>query len=127
MSFFVAFVFVSTPVSFGVSVVSCCCCCIKTLVTFCLGLHFTGDSIVVAPSQTLTNREYYLLRSAAIQIIRHLGIVGECNIQYALNPDSEEFYVIEVHQNICDCLLKVAVVVRVLLYFLSERELRIFQ
>jgi carbamoyl-phosphate synthase large subunit/carbamoyl-phosphate synthase small subunit len=61
-----------------------------------LGIH-TGDSIVIAPSQTLTNSEYFLLRRAAIKIIRHLGVVGECNIQYALNPESEEFYVIEVN------------------------------
>eukprot|EP00667_Euglena_gracilis_P000224 EG_transcript_224 len=61
-----------------------------------LGIH-TGDSIVIAPSQTLTNSEYFLLRRAAIKIIRHLGVVGECNIQYALNPESEEYYVIEVN------------------------------
>jgi len=61
-----------------------------------LGIH-TGDSIVVAPSQTLTNQEYYMLRKAAIKIIRHLGVVGECNIQYALNPRSSEFCVIEVN------------------------------
>eukprot|EP01012_Entosiphon_sulcatum_P008386 TRINITY_DN1451_c0_g1_i1.p1 TRINITY_DN1451_c0_g1~~TRINITY_DN1451_c0_g1_i1.p1 ORF type:complete len:1504 (-),score=301.74 TRINITY_DN1451_c0_g1_i1:54-4418(-) len=61
-----------------------------------LGIH-TGDSIVVAPSQTLTNREYYLLRKAALTTICHLGVVGECNIQYALHPDSEEYYVIEVN------------------------------
>jgi len=61
-----------------------------------LGIH-TGDSIVIAPSQTLTNREYYLLRRAAIKIIRHLGVVGECNIQYALNPESDEYFVIEVN------------------------------
>ena len=52
-----------------------------------LGIH-TGDSIVVAPSQTLSNAEYFKLRSVAIKVARHLGIVGECNIQYALNPDS---------------------------------------
>ena len=52
-----------------------------------MGIH-TGDSIVVAPSQTLTNREYFMLRSTAIKVVRHLGIVGECNIQYALHPDS---------------------------------------
>ncbi|XP_045785143.1 CAD protein isoform X1 [Maniola jurtina] len=61
-----------------------------------LGIH-TGESIVVAPSQTLSNREYYLLRNTAIKVIRHFGIVGECNIQYALNPYSEEFYIIEVN------------------------------
>jgi len=61
-----------------------------------LGIH-TGDSIVVAPSQTLTNFEYYRLRKAAIKIIRHLGVVGECNIQYALDPFSMEYCVIEVN------------------------------
>lgn len=61
-----------------------------------LGIH-TGESIVVAPSQTLSNREYYKLRELSIKVIRHLGIVGECNIQYALNPDSEEYRVIEVN------------------------------
>ena len=54
-----------------------------------LGIH-TGESIVVAPSQTLNNSEYNMLRSTAIKLIRHLGIVGECNIQYALNPSSSE-------------------------------------
>jgi len=53
-----------------------------------LGIH-TGESIVVAPSQTLTNKEYNMLRSTAIKVIRHLGVVGECNIQYALDPESE--------------------------------------
>ncbi len=61
-----------------------------------MGVH-TGDSIVVAPSQTLTNREYHFMRSAAINAIRSLGIVGECNIQWALHPKSEEFRVIEVN------------------------------
>ena len=61
-----------------------------------MGVH-TGDSIVVAPSQTLTNREYHLLRSASIKVIRSLGIVGECNIQWALHPRSEEFRAIEVN------------------------------
>lgn len=61
-----------------------------------LGIH-TGESIVVAPSQTLTNRDYNRLRSTAIKCIRHLGVVGECNIQYALNPESEEFFIIEVN------------------------------
>jgi len=61
-----------------------------------LGIH-TGDSIVVAPSQTLSNHEYYLLRSAAIKIVRHLGVVGECNIQYALDPYSDDYCVIEVN------------------------------
>jgi carbamoyl-phosphate synthase large subunit len=61
-----------------------------------MGIH-TGDSIVVAPSQTLTNREYHLMRSSAMNAIRHLGIVGECNIQWALHQKSEEFRVIEVN------------------------------
>lgn len=52
-----------------------------------LGIH-TGESIVVAPSQTLNDHEYNMLRNTAIKVIRHLGIVGECNIQYALNPES---------------------------------------
>ena len=60
-----------------------------------LGVH-TGDSIVVAPSQTLSNREYYLLRQTALKVVRHLGIVGECNIQYALNPRSEQYCIVEV-------------------------------
>lgn len=54
-----------------------------------LGIH-TGESIVVAPSQTLNDHEYNMLRNTAIKVIRHLGIVGECNIQYALNPESEQ-------------------------------------
>ncbi|KAK3581322.1 hypothetical protein CHS0354_016168 [Potamilus streckersoni] len=61
-----------------------------------LGIH-TGESIVVAPSQTLTNVEYNILRTTAIKVIRHLGIVGECNIQYALNPESQEYFIIEVN------------------------------
>jgi carbamoyl-phosphate synthase large subunit len=61
-----------------------------------MGVH-TGDSIVVAPSQTLTNREYHLIRSASIKAIQSLGIVGECNIQWALHPNSEEFRAIEVN------------------------------
>ena len=61
-----------------------------------LGIH-TGESIVVAPSQTLTNREYHLLRETAIKIVRHVGIVGECNVQYALDPESEDYRVIEVN------------------------------
>ena len=61
-----------------------------------LGIH-TGESIVVAPSQTLTNSEYHKLRELAIKVIRHLGIVGECNIQYALDPKSEDYRVIEVN------------------------------
>jgi len=61
-----------------------------------MGIH-TGDSIVVAPSQTLTNREYHLLRLASIKVIQSLGIVGECNIQWALDPKSEEIRAIEVN------------------------------
>uniref|UniRef100_A0A8C5HYW5 Carbamoyl-phosphate synthase [ammonia], mitochondrial n=1 Tax=Gouania willdenowi TaxID=441366 RepID=A0A8C5HYW5_GOUWI len=61
-----------------------------------LGVH-TGDSIVVAPSQTLSNEEYHMLRETAIKVVRHLGIVGECNIQYALNPSSLEYCIIEVN------------------------------
>jgi carbamoylphosphate synthase large subunit/anthranilate/para-aminobenzoate synthase component II len=61
-----------------------------------LGIH-TGDSIVVAPSQTLTNREYFMLRRTALKVVRHLGIVGECNIQYALHPESERYCIIEVN------------------------------
>jgi len=61
-----------------------------------MGVH-TGDSIVVAPSQTMSNREYHLIRSTSINAIRALGIVGECNIQWALHPKSEEFRVIEVN------------------------------
>jgi len=61
-----------------------------------LGIH-TGESIVVAPSQTLTDSEYHKLRRIAIEVIRHLGIVGECNIQYALDPKSEDYRIIEVN------------------------------
>ena len=61
-----------------------------------LGIH-TGESIVVAPSQTLSNTEYHKLRALAIKIIRHIGIVGECNVQYALDPNSEDYRVIEVN------------------------------
>ena len=61
-----------------------------------LGIH-TGESIVVAPSQTLTNSEFHKLREIAIKIIRHIGIVGECNVQYALDPNSEDYRVIEVN------------------------------
>ncbi len=61
-----------------------------------LGIH-TGESIVVAPSQTLSNNEYHKLRELSIRIIRHIGIVGECNVQYALSPDSEDYRVIEVN------------------------------
>ncbi len=61
-----------------------------------LGIH-TGESIVVAPSQTLSNSEYHKLRELAIKIIRHIGIVGECNVQYAFDPNSEDYRVIEVN------------------------------
>ncbi|GIY47150.1 CAD protein [Caerostris extrusa] len=61
-----------------------------------LGIH-TGESIVVAPSQTLTNQEYNKLRTTAIKVVRHFGIVGECNIQYALNPNLQEYYIVEVN------------------------------
>lgn len=61
-----------------------------------LGIH-TGESIVIAPSQTLSNKEYHMLRETALKVVRHLGIVGECNIQYALNPESEEYCIIEVN------------------------------
>ncbi|KAJ2450023.1 carbamoyl-phosphate synthase (glutamine-hydrolyzing) cpa2 [Coemansia sp. RSA 2336] len=61
-----------------------------------LGIH-TGDSIVVAPSQTLSDEEYHMLRTAAIKIVRHMGVVGECNVQYALNPHSLEYCVIEMN------------------------------
>ena len=61
-----------------------------------LGIH-TGESIVIAPSQTLTNSEYHKLRALAIRIIRHIGIVGECNVQYAFDPQSEDYRVIEVN------------------------------
>ncbi|XP_012269304.2 CAD protein isoform X2 [Athalia rosae] len=77
--------------------------CFDNCITVCnmenvdpLGIH-TGESIVVAPSQTLNNREYNMLRTTAINVIRHFGVVGECNIQYALNPISEEYYIIEVN------------------------------
>src|SRR5207247_2696329 len=61
-----------------------------------MGIH-TGESIVVAPSQTLSNTEYHKLRSVALKVIRHIGIVGECNIQYALDPRSDDYRVIEVN------------------------------
>jgi len=61
-----------------------------------MGIH-TGESIVVAPSQTLTNKEYHKLRDVAIKVIRHLGVIGECNIQFALNPKSEDYRIIEVN------------------------------
>jgi carbamoyl-phosphate synthase large subunit len=61
-----------------------------------LGIH-TGESIVIAPSQTLTNSEYHKLRALSIRIIRHIGIIGECNVQYAFDPQSEDYRVIEVN------------------------------
>lgn len=61
-----------------------------------MGIH-TGESIVVAPSQTMTNDEYHMLRSTSIKVVRHLGIVGECNIQYALDPYSQDYCIIEVN------------------------------
>jgi carbamoyl-phosphate synthase/aspartate carbamoyltransferase len=61
-----------------------------------LGIH-TGDSIVVAPSQTLSDADYNMLRTTAVNVIRHLGVIGECNIQYALNPFSKEYRIIEVN------------------------------
>ncbi|KAK4337099.1 hypothetical protein RND71_043849 [Anisodus tanguticus] len=61
-----------------------------------LGVH-TGESIVICPSQTLTDEDYYRLRSMAIRIVRHLNIVGECNVQYAVDPNSNDFYIIEVN------------------------------
>jgi carbamoyl-phosphate synthase large subunit len=77
--------------------------CYDNCITVCnmenfdpLGIH-TGESIVVAPSQTLTNSEYHILRQLAIKIIRHIGVIGECNIQYALDPYSEDYRVIEVN------------------------------
>lgn len=77
--------------------------CFDNCITVCnmenfdpLGIH-TGESIVVAPSQTLTNSEYHKLRELAIRIIRHIGIVGECNVQYAFDPQSEDYRVIEVN------------------------------
>ena len=77
--------------------------CYDNCITVCnmenfdpLGIH-TGESIVIAPSQTLTNNEYHKLREIAIRIVRHIGIVGECNVQYALDPDSEDYRVIEVN------------------------------
>jgi carbamoyl-phosphate synthase (ammonia) len=61
-----------------------------------LGIH-TGESIVMAPSQTLSNEEYHMLREVAIRVVRHLGIIGECNIQYALHPESLEYAIIEIN------------------------------
>ncbi len=77
--------------------------CVDNCITVCnmenvdpLGIH-TGESIVIAPSQTLDNHEYQMLRTIALKVIRHLGIVGECNIQYALDPRSRDYRVIEVN------------------------------
>ncbi len=77
--------------------------CYDNCITVCnmenfdpLGIH-TGESIVIAPSQTLSNSEYHKLRALAIKIIRHIGIVGECNVQYAFDPKSEDYRVIEVN------------------------------
>ena len=61
-----------------------------------LGIH-TGDSIVVAPSQTLSDDDYMMLRRTAVNVIRHLGVIGECNIQYAVNPNAREYCIIEVN------------------------------
>ena len=61
-----------------------------------LGVH-TGESVVIAPSQTLTDEEYHMLRTTAIKVVRHLGIIGECNIQYALDPNSQDYCIIEVN------------------------------
>uniref|UniRef100_A0A915LI66 Carbamoyl phosphate synthase arginine-specific large chain n=1 Tax=Meloidogyne javanica TaxID=6303 RepID=A0A915LI66_MELJA len=61
-----------------------------------VGIH-TGESIVVAPSQTLNDHEYFMLRATALRVIRHFGIIGECNIQFALNPENMEYYIIEVN------------------------------
>jgi len=68
-------------------------------IIFILSFQFSisGDSIVVAPSQTLSNEEYHMLRKTSINVINHLGIIGECNIQYALCPYSLEYYIIEVN------------------------------
>jgi carbamoyl-phosphate synthase large subunit len=77
--------------------------CFDNCITVCnmenmdpLGIH-TGESVVIAPSQTLTNYEYHMLRSASLEIVRSLGIVGECNVQYALDPYTSQYYVIEVN------------------------------
>lgn len=77
-----------------------------------LGIH-TGDSIVVAPSQTLTNQEYNMLRSTAIKVIRHLRVVGECNIQYALDPHSTK---VVGNDQFLSCLFTNAQTVSVLHY-----------
>ncbi|KAH9248346.1 carbamoyl-phosphate synthase, large subunit [Batrachochytrium salamandrivorans] len=77
--------------------------CMDNCLTVCnmenfdpLGIH-TGDSIVIAPSQTLSNSEYFMLRKVALKVVRHLGVVGECNIQYALHPYSERYVIVEVN------------------------------
>ena len=70
-----------------------------------LGIH-TGDSIVVAPSQTLSDADYNMLRTTAVNVIRHLGVVGECNIQYALNPTSREYCIIEVRALVLPSMAK---------------------
>lgn len=62
-----------------------------------VGLSVVGDSIVVAPSQTLSNQEYHMLRETALKVVRHFGIVGECNIQYALDPVSLDYCIIEIN------------------------------
>lgn len=67
-------------------------------ITFKLrNILIVGDSIVIAPSQTLSNEEYHMLRTTAIKVVRHFGIVGECNIQYALNPKSLDYCIIEIN------------------------------
>ncbi|KAH6904964.1 aspartate carbamoyltransferase [Coprinopsis sp. MPI-PUGE-AT-0042] len=75
---------------------NCITVCNMEVTSIPLGIH-TGDSIVVAPSQTLSDSDYNMLRTTAINVIRHLGVVGECNIQYALNPTSQEYCIIEVN------------------------------
>jgi len=60
-----------------------------------VGIH-TGESLVVAPAQSLSDTEHHLMRAASLKIVAHLGVVGECNIQFALSPDSLEYFVIEV-------------------------------
>jgi carbamoyl-phosphate synthase/aspartate carbamoyltransferase len=77
--------------------------CMDNCITVCnmenfdpLGIH-TGDSIVIAPSQTLSDEDYNMLRTTAVNVVRHLGVVGECNIQYALNPFSKQYCIIEVN------------------------------
>lgn len=71
-----------------------------------LGIH-TGESIVVAPSQTLTNVEYNMLRSVAIKTVRHLGVIGECNIQYALSPDSRQVCMYSVDKSTSKSVLSI--------------------